>query len=99
MTDRNYDFKFREPKDLAVFTNRHYLESDKAICYVTHDENGDWQFLTGDYVTDEDSRIVCLENLVIKDPTLNDVFDLNYGEYAERKGPGGQWYRGKKEIN
>ena len=98
LTDRNYDFKFREPKNLAVFTNRHYLDSDRPICYITHDREGDWQFLTNDDFTDEDARIVCLENIIKKDPTLNDIFDLNYGEFAEREGPRGQWYRGKSEI-
>lgn len=95
LTDRNYDFKFREPKDLAVFTNRHYLESDKPINYVCHDIEGDWQFITDDETTDEDARIVCLENMVIKDPTLNNVFDLNYGEYAERESPKDLWIRRK----
>jgi len=33
----------------------------------------------------DDIRIVTLEELVKRDHSLNDLFDLNYGEEAERK--------------
>ncbi len=50
---------------------------------MVHDEDGDWQFLTGDQLQ-KDARIVCLEDLVLRDQTLNDTFNLDYGESAER---------------
>jgi hypothetical protein len=42
---------------------------------------------------------VALEQLTIKDRTLNEVFDLEYGEEAERKFVGGKWIRSKSENN
>jgi hypothetical protein len=33
----------------------------------------------------DDIRIVGLEELVKRDPTLNDVFNLDYGEAADRE--------------
>ena len=98
LLDRNANYKFREPKNLTAFTTRQWLELGKPILRVVHDKDGDWQFLTGDQ-TLEDARIVALEQLVIKDKTLNEVFDLDYGEAAERKFIGDRWTKEKVEYD
>jgi hypothetical protein len=94
LLDRNADFKFREAKNLGVFTTKQWLELEKPILRVSHDNDGDWQFLTGDQMP-EDARLVHLEHLTIKDKTLNDVFNLDYGEEANREYIGGNWTRTK----
>jgi hypothetical protein len=96
LLDRNADFKFREARNLATFTTRQWLELRQPILRVVHEHDGDWQFLTGDQMP-EDVKIVALEQLVLRDKTLNDVFDLNYGEAAERDTIGGQWRRSSVE--
>jgi hypothetical protein len=45
----------------------------------------------------EDMKIVSLEQLVSRDNTLNELFDLDYGEEAERESIGGRWTRSKFE--
>jgi hypothetical protein len=92
LLDRNIDFKFREEKNLGVFTTRQWLEKNKPILRVVHDLDGDWQFLTGDQIL-SDARIVALEELTKKDITLNEVFDLDYGRAAERNFVGDFWRR------
>lgn len=92
LLDRNADFKFREARNLGVFTTRQWLELGKPILQVVHDNEGDWQFLTGDQIL-EDAKLVALEQMILKDKTLNDVFDLEYGEQARREYIGGQWTR------
>ncbi len=96
LLDRNADFKFREAKNLGIYTTRQWLELDKPILQVIHDHDGDWQFLTGDQMP-EDAKLVSLEQMLSKDKTLNDVFDLDYGEQAKRAYIGGQWTRTKTE--
>jgi hypothetical protein len=96
LLDRNVDFKFREEKHLAAFTTRQWLELRKPIVRVVHDIDGDWQFLTGDQMP-EDIKIVALEELILRDKTLNELFNLGYGEAAERDAIGGQWTRTKIE--
>jgi hypothetical protein len=99
LLDRNADFKFKEVWNLAVFTTRQFLELNKPILRVVHDFEGDWQFLTGDQLQ-EDSKLVALGRMVEKDPTLNQVFKLEYGESAEREFVGGPWTITKEtEIN
>ena len=92
MLDRNADFKFKEVKNVAVFTTRQWLEEKKPILRVVHDEDGDWQFLTCDQMP-EDIKIVALEQMTLRDPTLNDIFNLDYGEEAKRDFVGGKWIR------
>lgn len=99
LLDRNFEFKFSEPKSLAVFTNRHHLELNKPILYVVHDYEGDWQFVTDDDISDEDARLISLEELIKRDRSLNDLFNLDYGQYAERKSVNDAWVRGKLEEN
>ena len=98
LLDRNAEFKYREPKNLATFTTRQWLQLQKPILRVVHDNNGDWQFLTGDQMP-EDIKIVALEQLILRDKTLNDVFNLDYGESADRDFVGGKWTRGKVEYD
>lgn len=98
LLDRNADFKFNEPVNLTTFTTRQWLEEDKPILHIIHDDEGDWQFLTGDQMP-EDIKIVALEELVKRDNTLNEVFDLEYGEEAERDFIGGTWKRSKLDYD
>lgn len=41
----------------------------------------------------EDARIVALKELVLRDKTLNELFNLDYGESAERNYIGDKWTR------
>ncbi|HLP19511.1 MAG TPA: DUF4262 domain-containing protein [Chitinophagales bacterium] len=95
LLDRNFEFKFREPKNLTTFSTRQWMDENNPILRVIHDSDGDWQFLTGDQALIEDACIIALEQLVIRDKTLNEVFDLEYGEQAEREYIGGKWTRSK----
>lgn len=97
LLDRNADFKFREAKNLGIFTTRQWLELDKPILRVVHESDGDWQFLTGDQMPG-DIRLVALEQMIIKDRTLNEVFDLDYGYSMDRDFIGGKWTKSKNEI-
>jgi hypothetical protein len=96
LLDRNASFKFRETKNLAVFTTRQWLDLQQPIVEVVHDHNGDWQFLTGDQEL-EDLKIVAIGQIIQKDPTLNEVFNLDYGEAAKRAAIGAKWFRSKIE--
>jgi len=98
LLDRNAEFKFNEPKNLTAFTTRQWLDEQKPILRVVHDNDGDWQFLTGDQMP-QDIEIVALEELIKRDPTLNEVFDLEYGEEAEREFVRGKWTRNKVEYD
>lgn len=98
LLDRNVDFKFPEPRNLTSFTTRQWIEEQKPILTVVHELDGDWQFLTGDQMP-EDIRIVALQELISRDTTLNQLFDLEYGGIADREFIGGQWSRSKLDYD
>lgn len=90
LLDRNADFKFREERNLAVFTTRRVLEG-LPILRVIHEADGDWQFLCDTTYEQEDLKIVALEELTKRDPTLNELFQLNYGWQAQRLVEAAEW--------
>jgi len=94
LLDRNADFKFREKENLAIFTTKQWVSQNKPVLRVIHEDDGDWQFLTGDQMP-EDIKVVALKEMVRRDNTLNDVFNLDYGETAERGFVGDVWTRGE----
>src|SRR5690606_16004556 len=65
LLDRNTDLKFFEDKNLGVFTTKQFIEGNLPIVRVTHDEEGDWQFLTKDAELTE-AKIVHLLYIINK---------------------------------
>jgi len=90
LLDRNTDFKFLEDRDVRAFTTRQVLEG-QPITYVNHNENGDWQFMSDSKPHVKDARIVCLEDIVKLDPSVNDLYFLPFGWFAWRNSKGEKW--------
>ena len=95
LLDRNTDFKFLEERNLGVFTTEEVLKG-KPMLYVHHDEEGDWQFHSDEEIDWEKAKLVCLEDLVKMDHSLNDIYYLNYGEPAYRTSTHDKWRIRKK---
>lgn len=89
---RKKEFKFNDAENKAVFTCNHVLDQKKPILYVSHDNDGDWQFLCGksDH-SEENGKIISLKEAVEMDGTLNFLFEMPIGVGAERKIIGGKW--------
>lgn len=79
----NINFPFSDTPDTACFTCCHVLNENKPILYVSHDEDGYWQFLCGGQHTQADAKIVSLAEILKIDRSIADLAELNYGEYAE----------------
>lgn len=90
LLDRNMNFKFREDYNLAVFTTKQFTEGHLPVVRVSHDDDGDWQFLTKNAEL-TDAKIVHLSYMTNIDKTLNEVFQLEYGQTVERDFVGGSW--------
>jgi hypothetical protein len=97
LLDRNLDFKFREERNVAVFTTRQVLEG-LPILRVIHEADGEWQFLCDTTYEVDDLKIVALEALVKRDPTLTDLFQLNYGWQARRLVEAADWQEEEYEF-
>jgi hypothetical protein len=85
------DYRFDEDRHLGVFVCKH-VAARAPILYVSHDADGDWQFLCGEAHGDaEGARLVCLEQMVAADPTLNELASLSTGQQATRQAVGAAW--------
>lgn len=91
LLDRNANFKFFEEKNLEVLCSKGFNEGHQIVS-VIHTSEGEWEFQTSGH-TPEDSQFLALEDLIIKDPSLNDLFDLDYGQKADRKSPSEKWHK------
>jgi hypothetical protein len=92
LLDRNSNFKFFESKNLAVFTTRQVMFQNYPILEVYHDkEDGAWQFLCGTTTDPKDLLVVCLEEVIKKDLSLNELFYLELGKSANRKSLKDKW--------
>lgn len=92
MLNKELDFKFFTNPSLAVVTVKEFLDGMKPINYVAHTTDAAWQFLTAHNVPQEDIRFISISSIVKLDPTLNELFDLDRGECAERD-EDGDWIR------
>jgi len=90
LLDRNTDFKFYEERNLAVFTTKQVFQGE-PILYVYHNEDGEWQFHCSDKPKIEDAMLVCLDEITKLDPSVNNIYHLQYGWSAWRKSPEDDW--------
>ena len=90
LLDRDPEFAFYEPKNLGTFVTKGVLDG-KTIIDVHHEEDGSWQFLADEPRTTEYIALVCLEEVVKIDPTVNNLFHLGFGQSASRKTKRSEW--------
>lgn len=76
-------FPFSDKPNTACFTCCHILNGEKRISYISHDEDGYWQFLCGKTHTNDEARIVSLADILKMDGSVADVADMPCGYYTE----------------
>jgi hypothetical protein len=91
--DRSWPF--HEGGNRAVFTTKPVLRDGHPILLVSHNPDGDWQFLCGTTNRPEDGQVVSLKSILELDPTIAEVADLREGWTACRRKKGTAWRRKK----
>ena len=93
MIERSGSWPFDAPRNLAVVTVRQVVDRTLPILLVVHDaEDGGWQFLTGLAFEVADGMLVCLEEIVELDASV-ELADLPEGHEATRTHVGAPWQR------
>lgn len=90
------DWPFADASNTVAFTSARVLTDDRPMLLVSHDQDGDWQFLCGS----EDSGecvIVCLGCAFERDRTVGLVADLPIGWQAWRDSVSDRWHRELRE--
>ena len=78
----------------AVFTTRDIIEEGKPILLVMHDQDdGAWQFHTGETVPASEAKLVALDEIIFRDPSVVELADLPLGWSAIRDSITSPWKR------
>ena len=87
---------FPDGRDAPVLTLSRIVDAwpGEPVRVVARDADGDWQFLDGNPIDQEEATITELGEVIDRDPTLLEVADLPMGWEARRAGPGEPWTRG-----
>lgn len=85
---------FADAPNTASVTSSHIFKQGRPILHVSHDEDdGTWQFHSGDLVAMSDAMIVCLHEVVRYDPSVAELADLPLGWQATRISLASEWLR------
>ena len=89
---------FDDPVDTAAFCTEGVAQRRLPALQVTHDIDGDWQFLDASSDDPGQPVIACLGCVLEHDPTLAQIADLPPGWSAWRDEAGGEWERWEREY-
>jgi hypothetical protein len=79
--------------ETAAFICGHVFDGSRPVLLVSH-EGGDWQFLCGaDHEPGDRPRVVGINHLLDRDPSLQELLDLPPDWEAERQALGTPWQR------
>jgi len=93
----NSEKKFDDDLQIYVFTTSFVIENKSEITFISHDEDGDWQFMSDDKTEEEDARVISLEEMIAHDSSILELADLPLGYQAERSDKYSEWTISKSE--
>ena len=102
ISDHQHNFSpsqwpFDCPANTSVFSSQRVVKDGQAILAVFHEEDGDWQFLHGEIIEDDEIAVICMACAYDNDPTLGDLADLPRGWMATRSSADSPWQRERFE--
>ena len=87
------EWPFEEPTNGLAYTTRRVIKDEYPILFVSHDNDGDWQFLCGTTNDSADGCIICLGCIYQRDKSLSLLADLPIGWQACRDTINHDWER------
>lgn len=88
-------FPFSDSPNTMCLTCCHVLNDKEPVLYISHDEDGCWQFLCGRNHTEDEARVISLAEMLEIDKSVAQFANLKFGEYVEYCN--GSWFIRKKE--
>lgn len=83
---------FKDDINTAVITTKYVMEGRSPILFVFHFSDGFWQFSGAEEnLSDEDYKLISLEEIIKMDPTVLEVADLPYEREVYRKDVLADW--------
>ena len=86
-------WKFEDSPHTGAYLSETVFNKEESITYVSHDPDGDWQFLGDKMDAGGGPVLVCLHHPIEEDRSLEELADLPVSWYAIRDTPGEPWRR------
>ena len=87
-------WRFEDPPNVAVVTTQSVVRRGNPILLVTHDDDdGSWQFHSGEGANVNEAMVVALEEIIQLDPSVEQLADLPCGWVATRATFNSEWVR------
>ena len=80
-----------ENNNKSAISTKYVVNNNSIIVSVFYDEDGDWQFLGEEEVSEEDAIVVSIQEMIDIDKSLVNLPDLKEGESAYRKNKESIW--------
>ena len=74
-----------------VFTTKFVIEDRSEIIYVAHDKDGDWQFFSKEDASEQEARLVSMDEILELDTSVKEILWIPEGTEAWREGIGKKW--------
>jgi Domain of unknown function (DUF4262) len=87
------NWKFPDGRHTNAYLSQTVFDKTETITHVSHDADGDWQFLGGKMDEGGGPVLSCLHHPIDDDPSLEELHDLPLNCYATREKPGSPWQR------
>lgn len=91
------EWPFSTPTNTVAFTTVVVLREGHPVLLVSHDHDGDWQFLCGTTNDIANCLIVCLSCAYQRDTSVGELADLPIGWQAWRDSVDAPWERSPSE--
>jgi len=88
-----WEWPFSDPDNSVAFSTVRVFRENFPILLVSHDEDGDWQFLCGTTLDKKHIFVACLGCVFERDRTIGELADLPIGWTATRDYIGAPWHR------
>lgn len=85
--------QFKDSLNKGVFTTSYIIDNNSPITFVSHELDGDWQFMGDEIIEDYRviARVISLEEMIAHDNSILDIADLKIGYRALRKRQKDKW--------
>ena len=93
--------KFKESLDITVFTTIHVVKGHSLIVWISHELDGDWQFMGKEPIEDytKVAMVVGLGEIIKLDKSVLKVADLPIGYCATRQSRSDKWIINKIDYS
>jgi len=80
--------------NIAVITTMSITNKYSIVKRVVRDIEGDWQFLDGNDVSEQNARVVSLQDILNLDSSLIEILNIPVGSVAIRDDKNKEWILG-----